>query len=309
MAITEVKNNSILARARNQKYLLLLTLPAVLWVIVFNYIPMYGIVVSFQNFDVLKGFFHSSWVGLDNYKELFSDSFFLQSFKNTIVIGILKLIAGFPAPILFALLINEISNVRFKKLIQSVSYLPNFISWVFVVGFLYAFFSSTGAVNTVLKGLGMTQDSIIFMADKKAFLAIVILSDVWKNFGWGSIIYLANIAAIDQGMYEAAVIDGANRWERIWYITLPSIKGTVVMLLILTISNLVNQNFDQLFLMTNPLVTDVGQIIDVYAYNVGFKLSRFSYGTAIGFFKSVLSMILLCTANITSRKLTGESLF
>ncbi len=293
-----------------QRYLMVLTLPAVLWMIIFNYVPMYGIIIAFQEYNPVRGFNGSPWVGLANFRELFIDPFFLDSLINTFKISIYKLIFGFPAPILLAILLNEVQSQRFKKLVQSLSYLPYFISWVFVVGFMYTLLDPrTGAISALLQGLGLVEADRILMGDTEAFMTLVVVSEIWKNIGWNSIIFLAAIAGIDPGQYEAAVVDGAGRFRRIWHITLPALRPTIIILFILAVGGLVNANFDQLFLMQNSMTQDLANVLAIYAYDMGIVLGRFSYGTAVGLFQSIVAFMLMYGANYTSRKLTQESLF
>lgn len=294
----------------SQRYLMLLTLPVVLWMIIFNYIPMYGILMSFKNYQPYIGFLKSPWVGLANFKELFSDPLFISALFNTLKISLLKLICGFPVPIIFAILLNELVFTRTKKLIQTFSYLPYFVSWVFVIGFMYTMLDpQSGVLSTLLQNLHLISKDSMLMGDPKSFLPLVIISDIWKNFGWNSIIFLAAITGIDGQLYEAATVDGAGRFRRMWHITLPAIKPTIVILLVLSISGLMNANFDQLFLMQNSMTQDAANVISIYSYKMGLVLGRFSYGTTVGLFQSVVSMILLILANFTSKKLTEESLF
>lgn len=308
--VEEKTNRNIGKIFWSQRYLMLLTLPAVLWMIIFNYIPMYGVMLAFKDFQPYIGFLKSPWVGLANFKELFSDPVFIGALFNTLKISILKLICSFPIPIIFAILLNELTFLKTKKLIQTMSYLPYFISWVFVVGLMYTIMDpKTGVLSTLLQNLHLISKESMLMGDPNAFLPLVIISDIWKNFGWNSIIYLAAITGIDGQLYEAATVDGAGRFRRMWHITLPALKPTIVILLILSISGLMNSNFDQLFLMQNSMTQDAANVISIYSYKMGLVLGRFSYGTAVGLFQSVVSMILLVAANFTSKKLTEESLF
>jgi len=308
--INTKRKNYIGKKIWAQRYLMILTLPAVLWMIIFNYVPMYGVIIAFKNYEPYIGFLKSPWVGLANFKELFADPTFISALFNTLKISILKLICGFPAPILFAILLNELAFKRAKKLIQTLSYLPYFVSWVFVVGFMYSMLDPrTGVLSVALQNLHIISKETLMMADSKYFLPIVIVSDIWKGLGWNSIIYLAAITGIDGQLYEAATVDGAGRFKRMWHITLPALKPTIVILLILSISGLMNSNFDQLFLMQNSMTQDAANVIGIYSYKMGIVLGRFSYGTTVGLFQSVVSMILLVLANYTSRKLTDESLF
>lgn len=301
----------------DQRYLMILVLPVAVWMLIFNYIPMLGLVISFKEYNPylgpLQGFIQSPWVGMDNFVEAFSDKYFLYSLWNTILYSILNLLVGFPFPIIFAILLNEIINTRFKKFVQTVSYLPHFISWVFVVGFIYMIFSvDSGMVNGLLLKFHIIKDPVPFLATPQYIPPLIVLTNVWKSFGWNSIIYIAAITNIDPTMYEAATVDGAKRFARIWYITLPSIKPTIVILLIFSIGGLISANFglfEQMYLLSNSMIQDATEIVDTYTYKMGIVLSRYSYATAVGLFRSVAAVILLAGANFISKRLTGESLY
>ncbi len=311
------KKSSVRMILWEQRYLLVLVIPVVIWMIIFNYIPMLGLVISFKEYNPflgpLKGFIDSPWVGLSNFVEAFSDKYFINSMINTIKYSLLNLIIGFPFPIIFAILLNEVTKIKLRKFVQTVSYLPHFISWVFVIGFMYEIFASDGGmVNGVLKQLNITQESVPFLATPSFMPPMIVLSQVWKTFGWNSIIYIAAITNIDPTLYEAATVDGANRFNKIWSITLPSIKPTIVILLIFNVGGLINSNFglfEQMLLMSNSMVQDACEIIDTYTYRMGIIMGRFSYATAVGLFRSVVSVILLTGSNFVSKKLTGESLY
>ncbi|SFB39379.1 putative aldouronate transport system permease protein [Cohnella sp. OV330] len=301
---------SLTKRIWLQRYLMILTLPAILWMILFNYIPMYGIIIAFQEYTPFKGFIHSDWTGLANFKELFNDPTFRESLSNTFKISVAKLVFGFPAPILLALLLNELVFKRFKRVVQSLTYLPYFVSWVLVVGLMYTLLDpDTGVLAKLLVKLGLIGDETMLMGSAHSFLALVVITEVWKNIGWNSIIYLAAIAGIDPQMYEAAVMDGANRFQRVWHIMLPAIKPTIIILLILSIGGLVNSNFDQMYLMQNSMTQDAANVLSVYSYKMGLVSGRFSYGTAVGLFQSLVAFVLMYLANYSSRKITKESLF
>ena len=301
----------------NQRYLMILVLPVVLWMLIFNYIPMLGLAISFKEYDPflgpLKGFLYSPWVGMANFVEAFTDKYFLYSLWNTIYYSVLILILGFPFPIIFSILLNEVVNSKFKKFVQTVSYLPHFISWVFVIGFVYVMFAvDNGLVNGVLLKFNIVSQPIPFLAMPKAIPPLIIIFQVWKSFGWNSIIYIAAITNIDPTMYEAAVVDGASRFAKIWYITLPSIRPTIVILLIFSIGALISANFgmfEQMYLLSNSMIQDVTEIVDTYTYRMGIILSRYSYATAVGLFRSVAAVILLSGANFVSNKMTGDGLY
>lgn len=301
----------------DQRYLMILVLPVVAWMFVFNYIPMVGLVISFKEYNPflgpLEGFTQSPWVGFDNFMEAFTDKYFLYSLRNTIYYSVLNLVAGFPVPIIFAILLNELTNLRFKKFVQTVSYLPYFISWVFVVGFVYVLFAvDNGLANGLLLYFNVIDKPIAFLATPSYIPSIIIISQIWKSFGWNSIIYIAAITNIDPTLYEAATVDGASRLARIRYITLPMLKPTIVILLIFNIGGLISANFgffEQMYLMSNSMIQDSTEIVDTYTYKMGIVLSRYSYATAVGLFRSVVAVILLTSSNFISRRVTGESLF
>jgi putative aldouronate transport system permease protein len=305
-----VRRRNFTKRLWVQRYLMILTLPTVLWIILFNYIPMYGIIIAFQEYTPFQGFVHSPWIGLNNFKELFADPTFMESLTNTFKISIAKLIFGFPAPIILAILLNELVFQRFKRIVQSLTYLPHFVSWVLVVGFMYTLLDpQNGIVSKLLLSMGVIGKDTMLMGDPDAFLPLVVITEVWKSIGWNSIIYLAAIAGIDPQLYEAAVVDGASRSQRVWHITIPALKPTIVILLILSIGGLVNSNFDQMYLMQNSMTQDAANVLSVYSYKMGLVLGRFSYGTAVGVFQSIVAFMLMYAANYSSRKLTRESLF
>lgn len=296
-------------RLRDQRWLFAMLIPGIVWMIIFCYVPMYGIAMAFQDYNILDGVLGSSFVGLENFKILFSDSTFIQSLKTTLLISFLKLISGFPAPILFALFVNEIISTKFKKFVQSATYLPTFLSWVFVVGFTYTFLDVNGPVNNILVAMGVLKEPYLFMADPNWFLVVVIVQELWKGFGWGSIIYLANMASLDPQLYESALMDGCGRFKRMWYITLPMIKPTIAILFIMNVAGILGSNFDQMYTMGNGFVTDVSNVLSVYSYDKGITNGQFSLGTAMGLFGSVVSILMLVVANYSTKKLTGESYF
>jgi len=298
-----------------QRYIMILVLPVVIWMIIFNYLPMFGLIIAFKEYDPflgpLKGFLDSRWVGLDNFKEMFTDKYFWQAFWNTIYYSVLNLIVGFPFSILFAILLNEIQSMWYKRFVQTVSYLPYFISWVFVIGYIYMFLADNGVVNDILIKLHIIDKPIPFLVTPDYVPAIVVLSNLWKSFGWNAIIFIAAITNIDPTLFEAAIVDGAGRFARIRYITLPSIKPTIIILLIFNIAGIMTNYgmFEQMYLLSNGAIQDAAEIIDTYTFKVGIVLSRFSYATAVGLFRSVAAVILLVCANSISKKLTGESLY
>ncbi len=282
----------------------LLFLPVLVYYIIFHYVPMGGLVIAFKGFSPLKGIFRSDWVGLNNFYRLFSTPSFLTSVKNTIIISLLNLVIVFPMPIIFAILLNELTALKFKKFVQTVSYLPHFISWSVTGGMIYMLFATrTGVVNGIVTALG--GQSTNFLGLSQYFRPIVIGSSLWKTLGWSSIIYLSSITSIDEALYEAAYIDGAGRLKRIWHITLPGIRSTIAVLLIMKVGSILDVSFDQIFILINDRVMDVGETIDYFIYRVGLSTSNnFSLATASGMIKSVIGFILVIASNKISKKLT-----
>jgi putative aldouronate transport system permease protein len=292
-----------------QKYLYLMSLPFIIWLFVFNYLPVWGWTMAFQNYKPAKSFSDQKWVGLENFVDLFQDERFYLVLRNTLAMSIMGIIAGFIIPIAFAVFLNELRGKYFKRTVQTVSYLPHFVSWVVVGGIITKMLSIEGGiVNEILVGLNIISEPIQFMAKGEWFWGIVTASDVWKETGWNAIIYLAAIAGVDKELYEAARVDGAGRFRQIWNITLPGIRTTISVLLIMSIGNLIGIGFEKQFQLSNSLVTDYSEVLDLYALNYGINISRFSYGTAISIFTSVISIFLLLTANGIMKKLTKESI-
>ena len=304
------KGSSLWKRIKQQKYLLIMAVLPVAWMLIFCYYPIYGIVVAFKDYNFGLGIMGSPWAGLKYFKELFGDPDIPRIIVNTFRISFLKLLFGFPAPIIFAVLLNELRGMKmYKKFVQTATYLPHFISWAFIAGYLSTLLTDDGAINSMLMSLGLTSQPIQFLAQKGTFLGVIVASDVWKSFGFSSIIYLAAITAVDVQLYEAATIDGATRFQQVWHITLPSIKPTIMILLIMSISGLMGSNFEQMYLMKNSLVNDVAEVLSTYTYTMGMIKGRFSYSTAADLFQSFVSVTLLLTANFASKKLTDESFF
>jgi putative aldouronate transport system permease protein len=291
-----------------QKYLYLMSIPFVAWVFVFNYIPIWGWTMAFQRYRPGKSFMKQEWVGLDNFRELFHDERFYMALKNTLAMSFMGLFAGFTIPILFALLLNELRRQMFKRIVQTVSYLPHFVSWVVVAGIINKMMSIDGGINGLLMNLHLITEPIQFLAKADWFWGIVTASDVWKETGWNSIIYLAAMTGIDPELYEAARVDGAARIRQMWHITLPGIRTTIIILLIMSIGNLINIGFEKQFLLSNPIVADKAETLDLYALNYGLQLGRYSFGTAINIFNSVVAVILLFTANTIFKRTSNESI-
>ncbi|ACX62842.1 ABC transporter permease subunit [Paenibacillus sp. FSL H8-0457] len=298
-----------LRKLYGQRHLQIMALLGVVWMIIFNYIPMYGVIIAFKEFNIVKSIGEAPWVGLAHFKEFFSDEDFTNVMRNTLGISLLKLFIGFPLPIIFALFLNEIRSVRYKRTIQTISYLPHFLSWVILGGILMTWLADIGIINNILLALHIIDEPITYLAEPKYFWGIIITSDIWKELGWSAIIYLAAIASISPEMYEASTIDGAGRFQKMWYITLPSIKSTISILFILAVGGVLNSNFDQILVLRNSLNESASNVIDIFVYHTGMQNGRYSYAQAVALFKSVIAIILLLIANRVTKKLNDTSLF
>ncbi len=296
---------SILKEYMKSRYLFLLLLPAIIWYIIFQYIPMYGALIAFKDFKPMIGIMESPWVGFKHFERIISGTTdFARVLRNTIVISFLRILFGFPAPILFAILLNEVRNTFFKKITQTISYLPHFLSWVILAGIITQILSpSVGVVNKAIESFGGTP--IYFLTKGNWFVFILIFSGVWQGIGWGSIIYIASITSVDPQLYEAAIIDGAGRLKQVIYITLPSITPVITIMLIFTVGGILNAGFDQIFNLYNPVVYDVADIIDTYVYRVGLVSFDYSFSTAVGLFKNLVGFALVILTNLIARRL-GE---
>lgn len=282
----------------------LLFLPVLVWFIIFCYVPMGGLVIAFKKFSPLTGIFDSPWVGINNFSKLFSTPSFLIAVKNTIIISGLNLLIVFPVPIVFAILLNEVRWPNFKKAVQTISYLPHFISWSVVASLVYMLLSpNTGVINHLIEAFGGTPQN--FLGISKYFRTILVSTSIWGEMGWSAIVYIAAISGVDEQLYEAAYVDGAGRLKRIWHITLPGIASTIAVLLILQVGNILSTNFGQIFAMANDTVMDVAETIDYYVYRVGLKSSNnFSVAAAAGMIKSLVGLVLVVLTNKASKKLT-----
>ncbi len=294
---------------REQMALQSMIFPAVLVLFVFSYIPMYGIVIAFKDFRITDGIWGSPWVGLKYFEQFLVDPSLWKVLRNTMVLNVVGTLICFPTPIILAVLISELKNKSFKKIAQTVSYLPYFLSWVIFAGLVMEMLRPSGILSDICVALGISKEPINFMAHGSWFYAIYILSSLIKGLGYGSIIYVAALSGVDQEIYEAATVDGCSRLQRIWYVSLPSIMGTVVIMLILQIGSILNTGVEQILIFQNPLNLSFSETLDTYVYKIGISQGRMSYSTAVNLLKSLVSVILLCTANWTSRRLTEKSLF
>ncbi|WP_208586854.1 ABC transporter permease [Gracilibacillus suaedae] len=293
---------------KSQKMLYAMSLPFVVWVFVFNYLPVWGWTMAFQNYIPGNPFWQQEWIGFHHFIQLFQDERFFLALRNTLAMSFLGLLFGFTIPIVFAILLNEVRHSLFKRITQTVTYLPHFVSWVVVAGIVTKVLSTDGGIiNDLLVGLGVLDQPYQFMAEGKWFWAIVTISDIWKEMGWNAIIFLAAIAGLDPQLYEAAKVDGASRFRQIWHITLPGIRPTILVVLILNIGHLIQIGFEKQMLLSNSLVIEYAEVLELYALNYGIGLGQFSYGTAIGIFNSVVSIFLLLLANGIFRRYSNQS--
>lgn len=311
------KKDSIWKLFWKQRYLQIFVLIGVIYVLIFNYIPMVGLIIGFKDYKItsgLPGMFTSEWVGFKYFTEFFTDYKFPELMKNTLILSVLKLLCSFPIPIAFAILLNEVHNKRAKKLIQTVSYLPYFVSWVIVSGLLRILASDTGVINTVLVNLHLIEAPLEILTSPDYFRAMAIITAIWKETGWWAIVFLAAITGIDPTLYEAAEMDGASRLQRIRYITLPSIAPTITVVLIMALGNLLGgglsgSNFEQCYLLGNNGNLEVSDIIQTYVMRIGLSKGRYSFATAVGMFQSVISVTMVFGSNFISKKVSGNGLF
>lgn len=302
MNARKISNKSLGKRLWDCRYLYILMIPALIAMAIFSYAPMYGIQIAFKDYKPLDGIWGSEWVGLSHFERIFREPTFMTVLWNTLRISILKMLICFPAGVIFALLLNEIQHTRFKKISQTISYMPHFLSWVVLAGIMKIFLALEGPINELIMMLG--GEPIYFLAKSSVFVPILIISEIWKGIGWGSIIYLASIASIPTELYESADLDGADRVMKIRYITFPHILPVVSVMFILSIGGILNAGFDQIFNLYSPIVYDVADILDTYVYRVGIMDQDFSYSTAIGLFKNVVGVTLMLTVNYVTRKMS-----
>lgn len=304
----QTKKDIILKKLKDNWQLYLIILPVVIYFFIFNYMPLYGVQLAFRRFNPSLGIWGSPWIGFDNFTRFFNSIFFTRIVINTISLNIYGLIAGFPFPIIMALVFNEIRSSKFKKFIQTVVIAPHFIAMVVMVGILHLFFSTgNGFVNNIVQALG--GEAIPFMTGRSYFRSMFVWSDVWQRSGWSSIIYIAALAGVDPELHDAAMIDGAGKLKRIWHINLPAIRPTIIILLILQFGSMMNVGFEKAFLMQNPHNLAVSEVISTYVYRVGLINADFSFATAVGLFNNVINVILLLIVNKISSRVSETSLF
>lgn len=298
----------LLADIVRDRYLYLLMLPGILFFLIFKYIPMWGIIISFQNYSPYLGFLQSEWVGFEHFTRFFTNPDFTLLFRNTMMISLLNLLFFFPLPIFLSVMLNEVRSQLFKRSIQSIVYLPHFLSWVIIAGISFLLLSeSSGIVNILLEKFGLNRFD--FLTNKDTFWFLLVGQNIWKETGWGTIIFLAAIAGIDPALYEAAKVDGASKIRQIWHITLPGIKNVIIVLLILRLGNIMDVGFEQVFLMMNGAVSQVADVFETYVYRNGIQNGQFSYTTAVGLFKSIIGLVLVLLANWLAKLFGEEGIF
>lgn len=302
------KKKSIIPYIRDNYLLYVFLILPILYFFIFKYIPMYGVLIAFKDYNMFDGIWKSPWNNFATFKEIFSMNQFYRAFRNTLILNSLDLIAGFPSPIILAIILNELKNQTYKKISQTILYLPHFLSWIVIGSLAIQIFSTqSGFINIIIRKLGF--DVVPFLTEKGPWLLTYTLSGVWQSVGWNAIIYLAAIAGINPELYEAATVDGAGRLRKIWHITLPGIKSTIIILLILDIGRITSIGFDRPYAMGNHLVTDISDVISTFVYRVGLQSGRFSTATAVGFFQSVIGMIFLITANYIAEKFDEQGIW
>ncbi len=292
---------------RRHKALYWMTLPGMLYFILFKYVPLLGSVIAFQDYQIFKGLLKSPWVGLENFVYIFQYPDFYRILGNTVKIGFAQILYGFPAPILLALLLNEVGNRKLKRCMQTVLYLPHFLSWAIIGSILFDLLSLNGVVNSVRTAFGM--DPILYMQKADCFVPIVILSSIWKEMGWSAIVYLAAIAGISPELYEAAIVEGASRLKQALYITFPLLLPTITVMFLLRVGNFLNLGFEQIYVLMTPMTQSVGDILDTYVYQYGVLEGKYSMTTAIGLFKSIFGLVLMVLCNSLSKYATGRGVY
>ncbi len=302
-----MKGKQLAANYRANKLLYWMICPVILYVLIFSYLPMCGLVISFEDYSLVKGIFGSKWVHFKNFADFFGGMYFGRTLRNTLVLSLLDLLFNFPAPILLALMLNEVKHQRFKKLVQTVSYMPHFISMIVVAGLINEFTNSTGVVSSIATALGGSAQSYISMP--QYFRPIFVISEIWQSVGFNSIIYLAALSGISEELYEAARIDGANRFQQTLHVTLPGIVPTIVIMLILRCGAIMNLNFEKVLLLYSPSTYETSDVIMTYVYRIGIIKQKIGYSTAVGLFNSVVSLLLVLFANKISKTYTETSMF
>ncbi len=303
-----VSNITWMQRLKRDRWLYLLLVPGLLYFLIFKYAPMWGVVIAFQDYSPFKGVFASDWVGFENFKDFFQNPDFFRLLKNTFILAVLDLVFFFPAPIILALMLNELRINVYKRTVQTFIYVPHFMSWVIIASITYIFFTTSGGVVNEIVSF-FTGKEINFLSSPEWFRPLIMGQIIWKETGWGTVIFLAALATVDQEQYEAAIVDGAGRFRRLWHVTLPAVRSTIIVLLILRLGNFLDTGFQQIFLMSNSLNRSVADVFDTYVYFVGITQGAYSYSTAVGLFKSIVGIILVLGANKLAKKMGQEGIF
>ena len=293
---------------RRELWLYIMLIPGVVYYLVFRYAPMGGLIMAFKNYQPFLGLFKSPWVGFAHFTRFFNEPTFAMLFRNTLIMGLMNIVFYFPLPIILALLLNEVRSTSFKRLSQTLIYMPHFLSWVVIYAITYTLFTvDGGVVNGILEGMGLAK--VRFLTTESLFRPMVLGQVIWKEAGWGTIIFLAALTTVDPELYNAAMIDGAGRWRRLWHITLPCIRSTIVTMLILRLGTFLDTGFEQLLLMINALTRNVGEVFDTYVYTNGIVNGQFSYTAAVGFFKSLVALALIVVANTFAKRMGEEGIY
>jgi len=303
------KGQSFGKRFKGQALFQAMVIPGVIFMIIFNFLPMYGIIIAFKDYSVLDSIASAPWVGLQYFKEFFSDSLFWDVVRNTLGISFFKLLLGFPAAIILAILINEIVNTHLKKIVQTISYLPHFLSWVILGGMFITWLSDTGLVNNILMQFNFISKPISFLTDPKYYWQVAVASDIWKEVGWNTILYIAAMTGINPALYEAAKMDGATKLQQITKITVPSIRHIIALNFVLSVGGLLNSNLDQTLVLQNPVNYTASEVINSYVFKLGIQQGDFSYSTAVGLFISVISLVLVVGSHFITKKISDTSVF
>lgn len=306
--ISSIKRSQLVRDLIRDRWMYLLLFPGILYFVVFKYVPMLGLVMAFQDYKPFTGFINSPWVGFKHFERFFMEPQFWSLFRNTLLLAIYNLVFFFPLPIILALMINEARREMFKRVVQTLLYLPHFISWVVAVGIFYVLFTTEGGVvNELLAQFGF--EKIPFMLSEEWFRPMIIAQSIWKEAGWGTIIFLAALSGVDLQLYEAARMDGAGRWRQLWHITIPAIRSTIVILFILRLGSFLDTGFEHIFLMLNSMNREVGEVFDTYVYMKGLTQAQYSYSAAVGLFKSLVGLVLVLGANRLAKKFGEEGVY
>lgn len=303
----KTRKNALIYSIKKNREIYIMLIPVVLYYVVFRYAPMFGNMIAFQNYKVTKGILGSDWVGFKHFIAFFNDIFFLRVLKNTLTISVSSLLFSFPMPIIFALLLNEVKNLKFKKCVQTITYMPHFISTVIISSMILTYVAPNGVINAVIQALGF--DKVPFMTDPKYFVGVYVISNIWQNLGWSSIIYISALSGINTELYEAAAVDGANRWKQTIHITIPGILPTISIMLIMQIGSLLSVGYEKILLLYNPAIYESADVISTYVYRKGILGAEYSFSAAVGMFNSIVNFILLVFANWFSKKFQGSGLF